>query len=113
MASRPLLRTCNGQRLPPRAIRLRALVEEVRAEAAVDLAADTDQGRWFDSLPDEQKDEVVDYALSILARETTVLELQANCGNNDDYYELTLAIARSGAPQAEEIFVKYAFRRDE
>src|SRR5262249_22546832 len=63
---------------------------------------------WFGLLTDEQKDEVVDHALGVLASKTSFLELEADGGNNDQWYRLTTAVARSGAPNAEDIFVKYA-----
>ena len=54
------------------------------------------------------KDEVVDYALGVIAKNTPLLELEADGGNNAEYYKLTTAVARSGAPNAEDIFVKHA-----
>jgi hypothetical protein len=64
--------------------------------------------QWFDLLTGEQKDEAVDHALAVIASKTTCLELEENGGNNDQWYRLTTAIARSGAPNAEAIFVEYA-----
>jgi hypothetical protein len=64
--------------------------------------------RWYSSLSPEQKNEVVDHALGVIARNTQFLELQSNGGNNDQYYNLTVSVARSGAPNAEDIFVKHA-----
>jgi len=63
---------------------------------------------WFETLSPEIKDAVVDYALGIIAKNTQLLELEANGGNNTEYYKLTTSVARSGAPNAEDIFVKYA-----
>ena len=63
---------------------------------------------WFTTLSSEQKNEIVDYALGVIAANTSLLELEADGGNNDEYYKLTAAVARSGAPNAENIFVKYA-----
>jgi hypothetical protein len=63
---------------------------------------------WFEILPPEAKDEVVDYALGLIAKNTQLLELEANGGNNAEYYKLTTSAARSGAPNAEDIFVKHA-----
>ena len=63
---------------------------------------------WLERLPPDQKDEVVDYALEIIAKNTKFLEVEADGGNNAQWYALTTAVAVSGAPHAEEIFVKYA-----
>ena len=43
-----------------------------------------------------------------IAKNTRLLELEANGGNNAEYYKLTTSVARSGAPNAEDIFVKHA-----
>jgi AAA domain len=105
---------------------LQALIAEVRAEQTGQQApaagmaaafADLDPNRglgqgveayWFDLLTPEQKDGVVDYALQVIASKTPLLELEEDGGNNDQWYRLTAAVARSGAPNAEEIFIKYA-----
>ena len=63
---------------------------------------------WFGKLPPEQKDEVVDCALGAIAERTSLLKLTANGGDNLKYYAITTAVAVSGAPHAEEIFVKHA-----
>ena len=63
---------------------------------------------WFETLSPELKDEVVDYALGLFAKNTQLLELEANGGNNAEYYKLATSVARSGAPNAEDIFVKHA-----
>jgi hypothetical protein len=63
---------------------------------------------WFEALSPELKDEVVDHALGSIARNTSLLELEANDGSNAEYYNLTTSVARSGAPKAEDIFVKHA-----
>jgi hypothetical protein len=62
---------------------------------------------WFETLSPELKDEVVDYALGFIAKNTQLLELEADGGNNAEYYKLTTSVARSGAPNAEDIFVKH------
>ena len=64
--------------------------------------------QWFEILSPEEKDEVVDYALGVIGRNTELLELEADGGNNAEYYKLTTSVARSGAPNAEGIFVKHA-----
>jgi hypothetical protein len=44
----------------------------------------------------------------MIAKNTHLLELESNGGNNAEYYKLTVSVARSGAPNAEDIFVKHA-----
>lgn len=63
---------------------------------------------WFNGLPPELKDEAADYALGIIAKNSQLLEIGVHGGDNDAYYRLTTAVARSGAPHAEDIFVKHA-----
>jgi hypothetical protein len=63
---------------------------------------------WFGQLSPEEKDEAVDYALGIIAERTNILKLTADGGDNLQYYTITTAVAVSGAPHAEDIFVKYA-----
>ena len=72
------------------------------------VAKGIESSSWFDTLPPELKDEVVDYALGSIAKNTKILELKADGGNNAEYFKLTTSVARSGAPNAEDIFVKYA-----
>jgi hypothetical protein len=55
-----------------------------------------------------EQDELVEHALTVIAQNTRFLELEANGGNNAEYFKLVTAVARSGAPHAEDIFVKYA-----
>jgi putative DNA primase/helicase len=83
-------------------------IEETTARATPASTSNSEASRWFDDLSEAQKDEVVDHALGVLARETKLFELQANGGNNYTYLTLALATVRSGAPHAEDIFVKYA-----
>jgi hypothetical protein len=97
------------------ATELRALVKEVRTkEAAAKQQQElgrSDSGGvsgWFEILPPQLKDEVVDHALGVIAKDTPLLELEADGGNNAEYYKLTVSVARSSAPHAEDIFVKYA-----
>ena len=66
--------------------------------------------QWFEILSPPLKDEVVDCALDAIATNTPLLELEADGGNNAEYYKLTTSVARSGAPNAEDIFVKHASR---
>jgi hypothetical protein len=63
---------------------------------------------WFEALSPQLKDEVVDHALGIIAKNTQLLELESDGGKNAEYYKLTVSVARSGAPNAEDIFVKHA-----
>jgi hypothetical protein len=83
-----------------------------QAFAALDLRDSLADGikttPWFETLLPEQKDEVVDHALGMIAKNTQLLELESDGGNNAEYYKLTVSVARSGAPNAEEIFVKHA-----
>ena len=72
------------------------------------VAKGIESSSWFDALPLELKDEVVDHALGFIAKSTKILELEADGGNNAEYFKLTTSVARSGAPHAEDIFVKYA-----
>ena len=46
--------------------------------------------------------------MGVIAKSTPLLELEADGGNNADYYKVTTAVARSGAPNAEDIFIKHA-----
>ena len=72
------------------------------------LGAGIEPDYWYNRLTPEQKDEVVDYALGVIASNTTFLETEENGGENNQYYRVTTAVARSGAPHAEDIFVKHA-----
>jgi hypothetical protein len=76
--------------------------------AAQESLADGIKNTWFETLSPNIKNEVVDYALGIIAKNTQLLELEADGGNNAEYYKLTTSVARSGAPNAEDIFVKRA-----
>ena len=99
----------------------RALVDQIRAKesaakkqrsgATKDDRVET--AHWFDTLSPEQRDDVVDHALSIIAKSTPLLELGINGGNNSEYFKLTTSVARSGAPNAEDIFVKHASRAED
>jgi hypothetical protein len=95
---------------------VRALSDEVRAKEAAakkqksnhPQSKSVEAARWFETLSEELKDEVVDCALGVIAKNTKLLELEANGGNNADYFKLATSVARSGAPHAEDIFVKHA-----
>jgi len=96
----------------------RTLMNEVRAkEAAVNqrhrsasCAPDqpaNGQG-WFDLLSPDLKNQALDYALEVIATRTNYLELEPHGGNNSAYYRLMQSCARSGAPAAENLWVKWA-----
>jgi Family of unknown function (DUF5906) len=94
-----------------------ALAEELRAAQGNAASGASDGDRvadrtvgWFDALAPDLKDEVVDYALDIIAANTSLLERQIDGGNNAEYYKLTTSVARSNAPHAEDIFIKYTSR---
>jgi hypothetical protein len=63
---------------------------------------------WLDKLAPDQKDEVARHIMAGIAANTPMLELGENGGNNDSYFKLVTAIAVSGAPHAEDIFVEFA-----
>jgi hypothetical protein len=97
----------NGVKLPPSFKK-----GPVQGFASLDpresLAEGIKTTQWFETLSPELKNEVVDYALGVVSKNTQLLELETNGGNNAEYYKLTTSVARSGAPNAENIFVKYA-----
>jgi hypothetical protein len=72
--------------------------------------ADEIKTQWFEILSPQAKDEVVDCALNVIATNTPLLEFEADGGNNAEYFKLTTSVARSGAPNVEDIFVKHASR---
>jgi len=65
-------------------------------------------GGWFDQLPPNLKDEALDHALEVIATKTKYLELEQYGGNNDTYYRVMQGCARSGAPDAVDLWVKWA-----
>jgi hypothetical protein len=65
---------------------------------------------WYDTLPGDVKDEVIENDLLLVASHLKYLDLTCNGGNNSEYHKVTLAAARSGAPNAEGIFVHIARR---
>ena len=62
----------------------------------------------FDNLRPERQSEVIKYAALHVAKNSKLFELTAHGGNYQQYLKLALAIARSGAPDAEDIFVEAA-----
>jgi putative DNA primase/helicase len=65
---------------------------------------------WFSKLPPENQSEVVKYAALHITHNTNLFELTANGGSYQEYFKLALAIARSGVPDAEDLFVEAASR---
>jgi RecA-family ATPase len=63
---------------------------------------------WFNNLSPEQKNAALDHALHTLAANTKFLELGENGGNNDTYFGIMTSAARSGASNAEDLWVKHA-----
>jgi len=63
---------------------------------------------WFGLLRPEHKDEALDHGLSCIASNSKLLELEEDGGSNTEYHNLVTSIARSGAPRAEDIFIKHA-----
>jgi Family of unknown function (DUF5906) len=95
---------------------VQSLVDEVRAKEASakkqftknTKSNDRSGNSWIQSASPEQLDQIVDHALAMISQNSCLLELEANHGNNAEYFKLTTSVARSGAPYAEDIFVKYA-----
>jgi hypothetical protein len=90
--------------------RLQATAAAMQAGTAAkaetsELSAGLSRGP-YDSLPVEQKSPVVRHAALWLATHTKVFELEANGGNNDQYYRVAQSLARSGVQDAEDIFVE-------
>jgi putative DNA primase/helicase len=63
---------------------------------------------WFGKLPQEQQSEVIRYAVLHIAKNSKLFELTQHGGNYQEYFNLSLAIARSGVSDAEDIFVEAA-----
>jgi len=98
-----------------------ALAEELRAQSA-SLGTDKDNppqvnrpqttdaetNTWFHKLPTEHQIEVIKYAAVHIAKKSKHFELSVNGGDYQIYLKLALAIARSGVPDAEKIFVEAA-----
>ena len=89
-----------------------ALANHIKQGVSQNTARHTaDEGRgsfWFDRLSSSLKDAVIDHALSVIASQTEYLERVQDGGDNDAYYKLMQACARSAAPGAEDLWVKYA-----
>ena len=70
--------------------------------------ADANADAWYGKLTSEKQSEVVKCATLHIANNSKLFELTGNGGNYQEYLKLTLAIARSGVPNAEGIFVEAA-----
>ncbi len=68
---------------------------------------------WYLKLPVAEQSEVVRYAALHIANNSKFFELTKHGGNYNQYLRLALAIARSGVPDAEQIFVEAASRAKE
>jgi Protein of unknown function (DUF3987) len=97
-----------------------ALAEELRAQSMSLPTGKSDpsprdggqtadaENAWFGRLPPEKQSEVVKYAALHIANNSRLLELTKHGGSYQEYFKLALAIARSGVPDAENIFVEAA-----
>ena len=101
-----------------------ALAEELRAQSDSSRPDNGDPSRcpgsrksehresetneWFSKLPAEIQSEVVKYAAVHIAKNSKLFELTDNGGKYNEYFNLTLSIARSGVANAEDIFVEVA-----
>ena len=79
------------------------------AGANAALSAGTDMG-WYNNLSASDKNRVVRTACKTLWDATKVFECEEDGGLNADWYRLSCAIARSGAPDAENIFVEFGLK---
>jgi len=89
-------------------------LEEAKAAGAVEganaaLSAGADIG-WYNNLSAAYKNRVVRTACKTLWDATKVFECEEDGGSNADWYRLSCAIARSGAPDAENIFVEFGLK---
>jgi hypothetical protein len=63
---------------------------------------------WYTKLPVDERSEVIKYAALHIVKNSKLFELSKHGGNYHQYLRLALAIARSGVPDAEKIFVEAA-----
>jgi len=63
---------------------------------------------WYPKLPPAKRNEVVKFAVRHIANNSPLFELTTNGGNLATYQRLAVAIARSGAKEAEAIFIEAA-----
>jgi hypothetical protein len=80
----------------------------VRLPANGEQVAHDDGSSWLHKLPVEKRSEVIKYAALYIAGHSKLFALTEHGGNYQGYFKLTLAIARSGVPDAEDIFVEAA-----
>jgi hypothetical protein len=110
----------------PAPVAFATLAEELRAQsksshsadghlAITDLLPANDEqiaggedNAWLHKLPVKERSEVVKYAALHVARSSKFFARTEYGGNYQQYFKLTLAIARSGVPDAEDIFVEAA-----
>ena len=96
-----------------------ALADELRAQSRSSRSsksdpspgapsADAGADAWFGKLRPEKQSEVVKYAALHIANNSKLFELTKHGGNYQEYLKLSLAIARSGVPEAEDIFIEAA-----
>jgi hypothetical protein len=76
--------------------------------AANELSAGIEAYAWVDNLTVEKRSEVIRYAALHIANASNLFELTRHGGNFLQYLRLALAIARSGTPDAEDVFVEAA-----
>ena len=62
---------------------------------------------WFDTLPPEARDEPLELIVATIAKNMPFFERTEDGGSFDMWTRIGLGMARSGAPNAENIFVKY------
>ena len=118
-------RALNGAEIMAAPDEFTALAEELRAQSMSSRAgegdpptapvaesreqpADVETSAWLPKLQAEKQSEVVKYAAVHVAKNSKLLELTKHGGCYQDYLKLTLAIARSGVSDAENIFVEAA-----
>jgi putative DNA primase/helicase len=77
-----------------------AATEKHRASATTET--------WFNKLSPEEQSEIVKYAAEHIATHSKLFDLTEHGGNYPEYLKLAFAIARSGVPDAEDIFVRAA-----
>jgi hypothetical protein len=86
-----------------------AKTENARKVFDTGFAAALAEGNaWFPQLPAARQTEVIKYAVLHIANNSSLFERNEHGGNNQEYERLTIAVARSGVPDAETIFVAAA-----
>ena len=94
-----------------------ALAEELQGQIKSSRRDDNNQSSapspekdtdWSSKLPPDNQSEVVRYAALHIAKNSKLFELTKHGGSYQEYLKLALAIARSGVPDAEDIFVEAA-----